>query len=123
MFRPLFQDGLIYAPADSEKLPIRPLLSPQQIHELIDQLPALPAEGYHASTIQALTQRYQSAIRSHDCCTLAQILKSIYCKRLQAESQHRRLGMVDERYMKQAEQLLYGEISASLEISFEEVES
>ena len=30
--------------------------------------------------------------------------------------------MVDERYMKQAERLLYGELSAALGIPFEEVQ-
>ena len=44
-------------------------------------------------------------------------------KRRQAEANNRRLGMVDERYMKQAERLLYGELSAALEIPFEDVES
>ena len=34
----------------------------------------------------------------------------------------RRLGMVDERYMKQAERLLYGELSAALGIPLEEVQ-
>ena len=39
----------------------------------------------------------------------------IHAKRRQAESQNRRLGMVDERYLKQAEQLLFGELAAALE--------
>ena len=30
--------------------------------------------------------------------------------------------MVDERYMKQAERLLYGELSAALDIPYEEVQ-
>ena len=43
-------------------------------------------------------------------------------KQRQAEAQKRRLGMVDERYMKQAERLLYGELSAALDIPYEEVQ-
>ena len=42
---------------------------------------------------------------------------------MQAEAQKRRLGMVDERYMKQAERLLYGELAAALEIPFDQVQS
>ena len=49
------------------------------------------------------------------------MMMSIYAKRRQAEAQKRRLGMVDERYMKQAERLLHGEFSAALGIPFEEV--
>ena len=47
---------------------------------------------------------------------------SIYAKQKQAEAQKRRLGQVDERYRKQAERLLYGELSAALGIPFEEVQ-
>ena len=47
---------------------------------------------------------------------------SIYAKRQQAEAQKRRLGMVDERFMKQAERMLYGEFSVALGIPFEEVQ-
>ena len=51
------------------------------------------------------------------------MMKAIHHKRGIAESKNRRLGMVDERYMKQAERLLYGELAAALEIGFEVVES
>ena len=47
---------------------------------------------------------------------------SIQAKRRQAEKHNRRLGMVDERFMKQAEQLLYGELSAALDIPYDEVQ-
>ena len=45
-------------------------------------------------------------------------LQPMVCK----EAQKRRLGMVDERFMKQAEQLLYGELSAALDIPYDEVQ-
>lgn len=38
------------------------------------------------------------------------------------ESQNRRLGMVDERFMKQAERLLYGEFSVALDLPYDEVQ-
>ena len=79
-------------------------------------------EVAHAPTLQALTQHYQSVVRSHDCKNLLELMMSIYLKQRQAESQKRRLGMVDERYMKQAERLLHGELSAALGIPLEEVQ-
>ena len=47
---------------------------------------------------------------------------AIHLKRRRAEAQNRRLGMVDERVMKQAEQLLFGELAAALDIPYEEVQ-
>lgn len=120
---PLQQDGVIYAPVDSEKVSIRPVISRSEAEALIDWIPSVQAGSCQASTAQALAQRYQSAVRSGSRRELVGMMKFIYAKRVRAEAQRRRLGMVDERYMKQAERLLYGELSAALDIPFEEVEA
>ena len=92
--KPLQHNGIIYTPVENSKV-----------------------------SIQALTQHYQAAIHSGDRRELIRLMMSIYAKQKQAEAQKRRLGMVDERYMKQAERLLYGELAASLEIPFDQVQS
>jgi CarD family transcriptional regulator len=51
-----------------------------------------------------------------------ELMMSIYTKQQQAQAQHRRLGMVDERFMKQAERLLYGELAVALEIPYDDVQ-
>jgi|Cm827metagenome_2_1110796.scaffolds.fasta_scaffold04675_3 CarD family transcriptional regulator len=121
--KPLQQDGVIYTPVENNgKVPIRPVITETEAEELIDLIPNIRAEAYHGTTLQALAQHYQNAVRTHDCRDLLELLRSIYVKRQQAEAQNRRLGMVDERFMKQAERLLYGELSAALGIPEEEVE-
>lgn len=122
LLKPLYQDGVIYAPLDSPKVPIRPVISAEAAEALIDLIPTIQAEACRAPTLQALAQHYQTVVRSHDCRDLLELMMSIYTKRQQVEAQNRRLGMVDERYMKQAERLLYGELSIALGIPFEEVQ-
>ena len=122
LLKPLHQDGVIYSPVDSDKVDIRPVMSRPEAEALIDAIPTIRGEVWKAPTMQALTQQYQSAINSHSSRDLVELTKSIYAKRRQAEAQNRRLGMVDERYMKQAEKLLYGELSAALDIPFDQVE-
>lgn len=122
LLKPLQQDGVIYAPVESQKVPIRSVISAEEVEALIDLIPTMQAEACRASTLQALAQHYQSVVRSNDCKDLIELMMSIYTKRQQVESQKRRLGMVDERYMKQAERLLYGEFSVALGIPFEEVQ-
>lgn len=119
---PLQQDGVIYAPVDNAKVPMRPVISAEEAEALIDLIPSIDASTYRAPTLQALAQYYQSAVRSSDCRDLIGMMKSIYHKRQIVERQKRRLGMVDERYMKQAERLLYGEFSVALGIPFDEVQ-
>ncbi len=122
LLKPLYQDGVIYAPVESQKVPIRPVISAEAAEALIDLIPSIQAEACRAPTLQALAQHYQTVVRSHDCRDLLELMMSIYTKRQQVEAQNRRLGMVDERYMKQAERLLYGEFSVALGIPFEEVQ-
>ena len=114
-------EGVIYTPVDSHKVPIRPVMSREDAEALIGQIPKIHAEAWKAPTLQALTQKYQAAMQSSDSRDLVALTMSIYAKRTEAASRKRRLGMVDERYMKQAERLLYGELSAALEIPFEDV--
>lgn len=120
--KPLYQDGVIYTPVENTKVSIRPVISREEAERLIDLIPSMQAEAYRAPTLQALAQHYQTAVRSHNCQDLIELMMSIYAKQKQAESQKRRLGLVDERYMKQAERLLYGELAVALEISFDEVQ-
>lgn len=121
--KPLQQDGLIYTPAEDGKVPMRPVISREAAEALIDCIPTIRAEPRHDTTIQSLAQHYQAAVHSSDCRDLLELMMSIYAKRRQAESQKRRLGMVDEQYAKQAKRLLHGELSAALEIPFDDVEA
>lgn len=119
--KPLQQDGVIYTPVDNPKVSIRPVISREEAEKLIDLIPTIQAEACRAPTLQALAQHYQEAVHSNDCRDLIEMMMSIYAKRQQAEAQKRRLGLVDERFMKQAERLLHGELSAALGIPFEEI--
>ena len=121
LLKPLQQDGVIYTPVDNEKVPMRPVISAREAEELVNLIPTVQAEFCRGQSLQAMIQHYQSVMREHDCLGLVGLMKAIHEKQRQAESQNRRLGMVDERYRKQAERLLYGEISAALNIPFEEV--
>lgn len=122
LLKPLYQDGVIYTPVENKKVPIRPVMTREDADALISLIPTMQAEACRAPTIQALTQHYQAVIRSGDRRYLIRLMMSIYAKQKQAEAQKRRLGMVDERYMKQAERLLYGELAAALEIPFDQVQ-
>ena len=121
--RPLWQDGVIYAPVDSRKVSIRPVISREEAEDIIHRMPDIPAAACRGGTAQALAQQYQSAVRDGGHEALIEIMKAIRRKQGLAEAKNRRLGMVDERYMKQAERLLYGELAAALEIPYDGVEN
>ena len=120
--KPLYQGGVIYTPVDNDKVVMRPVISREDAETLIDSIPTLRPAVCPVATTQALTQHYQTSLRRHSCRSLMELTMSIHQKRRKAEAQNRRLGMVDERFMKQAEQLLFGELAAALDIPYDEVQ-
>ena len=121
VLQPLYQSGTIYAPTDNDKVYMRPVISPEEANELIDQMPYVHSEIYKSSSIQQLSKHYQSVIDSHDNVELIRLTKSIHKKKEDAQKQNRHLGQIDKKFMKRAENLLFGEIAAALQIPIEQV--
>ena len=118
---PLYQSGVIYTPIEPGRIPMRPVMSRDDAMALLDRIPTVHAEIYRERTLQLLAQRYQSTLQTADPLQLLSLTMSVYRKRRQAEAQNRRLGMVDERFGRQAERLLYGELAIALDIPVDDV--
>lgn len=119
---PVYHSGTIYAPVENQKVFIRPVISAEQANDLIDEMPKVHTEIYRGRSIQQLSGYYQSIIDSHKCLDLIKLTKSIHKKKVAASRQNRRLGQIDRKFMKKAEDLLFGELAAALDIPIEEVE-
>lgn len=119
---PVYQDGVIYTPVDT-KVFMRAVITKEAANALIDQIPAMQTEAYHNSVLRELEEHYNEYLKSHDCGDLLELGRSIYIKRKELLSQHRKFGAVDERFMKRAEDLLYGELAVALEIDKNQVEA
>lgn len=118
---PLYQTGVIYAPVDNPKVFMRPVISKETAQQLIDQIPSIQAEAFHSRSPQELSEHYTHALQSHDCGDLIRLVMSIYTKKQDLTLQKRKFGQVDGRFMKQAEDLLYGEFAAALGIDKDRV--
>jgi len=122
VLEPLYQSGVIYAPVDNEKVFMRHVISENEAKDLIDSIPEIHTEIYKNSSMQQLTKHYQSILDTHGCKELLTLTKSIYMKKMDAIKNNRHLGQIDKKFMKRAEDLLFGEFAAVLHISREEVE-
>ncbi len=118
---PLYQDCVISVPVNTKKIFMRPIISKEEAERLIDTIPTIKAKAFHSKVMRELTERYEASINSHDCAELVELTKSLYAKRQYAEQQKRKFGAIDERFMKRAEELLFGELSAALDIPKEDV--
>ena len=116
VLKPLYKSDKIYVPIDNDKVYMRPVMSKEEILAMIDSMPEIEVENRKARSIQQLARFYQAAIDSHECADLVKLTKSIHRKKAAAEKQNKQLGQIDIRYMQHAEDLLFGEIAAVLEI-------
>lgn len=117
---PLYREGKIYAPVDTSVF-MRPILSREEAEELVRSIPAIEAASCTDRNPRLLGEFYQQMIRSRSCVSMVRLIKTAYKKRQARQARGSKPGLVDERYMKRAEDLLYGELAVALDIPREEV--
>lgn len=114
--RPVGGTETIYTPVDGSVF-MRPVISRQEAEELIARMPEIQEQICASHSIALLRQQYDMFFRSHSCETYVRLVKGVYLK----ERQGKKLGQTDQRYRKRAEDVLYGELAAALDIPVEEV--
>ena len=62
LLRPMYQTGTIQTPADSGKVPIRPVMNRSEAEAVIDAMPTVPAEICTEKNLSAL-RNYKAATR------------------------------------------------------------
>ncbi|GHU78781.1 hypothetical protein FACS1894191_0180 [Clostridia bacterium] len=114
---PVYQDRCtIYAPTDV-KVFMRPVISKEEAEKLIDMIPSIKVSTYYSCVVRDIEEHYKKSIISHDISDLVELTISIYTKKLEMARQNRRFGAMDERFMKLAEELLFGELAVALGIA------
>ena len=88
---------------------------------VIDAMPSVPAEICTEKNLSALRNYYQKQITSFDSMDLIRLAKSIRAKKIEAEKRQKRIGSTDEKYLRRAEDLLFGELAVALEIPRDDV--
>lgn len=122
VLKPLYQSCIISTPVGTTKVLMRPIISKCEAQMLVDTIPSIQAEAYHNHDLKQLEGHYKESMKACDCMELLVLSMSIYEKKQDAKLQKRKLGIVDERYMRRAEELLFGELSAALGIPKNEVQ-
>ena len=121
VLKPLYQSGIIQTPVDNTKIPIRPVMTRTQAEALVDIIPQVDASICMEKNLSALRNHYQQQMSTFDCVDLVRMTKSIYAKKKDAESRQKKIGITDEKFLRRAEDLLYGELAVALDISRDKV--
>ncbi len=117
--RPYYQpDLIIYAPADSEQVVVRPPVSAGEAEKIIDEMPDIPQ--LRIEDEKAREDTYRRILHGCDCRQLAGMIKALYARQTMRARQGRRATSVDGRYFRTAEEQLYGELAYVLGIPRED---
>ncbi|MCR4600188.1 MAG: CarD family transcriptional regulator [Clostridia bacterium] len=117
---PLYRQGKIYTPVDT-KVTMRRVISHDEAITLIQKMPEIEGEVYENRNVRVLSEHYQDQMRSHECIDLVKTIKAIYAKRELMSERGKKLGQIDEKFFKKAEDLLYGEFAVALAVPKEDV--
>ena len=121
VLRPLYKACVISVPVESDKVFLRPIITREEAEHLIGLIPTLDCPPPAGRPGRELAERYGAILKSHDCRDWMELAVALRAKKKRQQQLKRKLGSVDERYLKQAEELLFGEFAAALEITREEV--
>lgn len=113
---PLYQSCTIFTPVENGNVFMRGIVTKEEADALIDGIRGTEPEICTITAPRELSERYDKIIKLHDCGALIELTRSINAKKVRMIEQKKKLSAVDERYMKKAEELLFGELAAALSI-------
>ncbi|MGN0665314.1 MAG: CarD family transcriptional regulator [Huintestinicola sp.] len=112
--------GVYYIPAEKLESCTRPLMSKEQILELIDTMPDISGSWINKDADRK--QSFTEAIKSGDYSLILPMLNAIYNERKRRNELGKRLPAADEKAYEAAVLLLHKEASYSLGIPRDKVE-
>ncbi|MDD7403541.1 MAG: CarD family transcriptional regulator [Butyribacter sp.] len=119
---PVYSNGsTIYTPVDNEKIVMRKILTKEEAMERIRQIPEI--EPLWIADEKKREESYKEAMKTCSFENLIKIIKTLYLRRQSRLAGGKKLATIDERYLKMAEDGLYGELAISLDMKKEEMEA
>lgn len=122
VLEPVFEKGsTVYTPVDNDKVIMRKIMNKQEAEELVGRITSI--ETVWIQEEKSREQLYKEAIRTYDCHSLVQIIKTLHLRKQSRLQEGKKVLSSDEQYLRKAEELLYSEMSLALSIPKEEVET
>lgn len=119
--KPLNQSFVIYTPTENGSVFMRAVITRAEAKALIANAASIEPVVYKNASPRELTEKYDKIIKTHDCGELFGLTKSIYKKKKTLTDNKKKLSAIDERFVKKAEDLLFGELAVVLGIDKSEV--
>ena len=120
--KPLYERGsVVFTPVDNEKMVIRPVISREEALRLIDGI--RDAEALGIEDERKREENYKTALKSCGAEELVKMTKTINARKRSRAARGKKATDADSRYVKLAEDYLYGELAISLDLERDQVKA
>lgn len=109
----------IFTPTDNDKIVMRYILTREEAERCMESVEQ--AEPLEIGEERKREEMYREVLRGCDCNACLRLLKTLYGRQHVRLENGKKVAALDERYMKMAEDSLFGELAASLGEDREEV--
>ncbi len=103
---------IIYAPADNDKVLLRPLMTQEEANALISSIPLMPTLAI--ANEKQRREEYRSAMKNGTPESLVRVIKTIYTRKSTGNNDKKRMSDTDTEFDKAARRALFGELCAVL---------
>lgn len=111
----------IYSPVDNTKIIIRRIISKEEAMSLLDEIEAI--EELWIINDKLREKQYKEAMQSCDYREWIRIIKTSYLRKCERTAEGKKITTTDEKYLKLAENNLYGELALALDKEKSEMEN
>lgn len=119
--QPIYDSGKILTPVDNEKVVMRKLVNRTEIEDIIKE--NINEDVCWLDDNKERDQLFKHMISEFDCRQFMKIIKIILMRKKQCSAEGKKIPLADERYLKKAQDYLFGEFSVVLDIPKEDVNS
>lgn len=111
--------GKVYVPTDNDKIVMRKVITKEAAEDLIRRVPEI--ELMWVDNDKQREAMYKETMRTCDYNEWVSMIKTLYFRKIERTAQGKKVTALDERYLKAAENELYGELALILGLPKAEV--
>lgn len=114
------KDGKIYTPVDNKKVIMRPILTKKEAEILMKEIEDI--DTIWVADEKSREMIYRQVMLQCDSREWVKIIKTLYLRKKSRLAEGKKVTAVDEKYLRIAEDNLYGELSVALNIEKDQME-
>jgi CarD family transcriptional regulator len=121
ILKPVFDDrSTFFVPVKNESAhKLRPLLSLEEVHAIIKGISDQDTIGI--TDEKHRKDAYKKIIESGDRCEMMRLIKTLYLRKKEQQKVGKKQHIIDEHFMKEAEDILYDEFAYVLQIKRDDI--